>query len=272
MEKFRLFLDDFSDAATNMALDETLLRGQLRMDLPPSIRLYRWKPAALSVGYLQRIKDEVNLDMCREHSIEYVRRLTGGKAVLHDDELTYSIIIPATHSKMEGTGVIDSYRKISKALIRSLRLCGIKCEMAPKIVPGQAQKGSKICFETPSTYEVMAGNKKIIGSAQTRDKGIILQHGSVPIDCDVEKMFDVMGIPKEGRKIYQKKFNERATNITKELGYRLEFEELIPCFVKGFEDIFKVELIPSEYSIDEQSIARSLVREKYGSDVWNLRK
>jgi len=272
MERFRLFLDDFSNSATNMALDETLLRGQLEKDCPPSIRLYRWKPAALSVGCLQRIEDEVDLELCRKHGIDYVRRLTGGKAVLHDDELTYSIIIPASHRKLEGSGVVESYRTISKALVRSLRLCGIKCDMAPKIVPGQASQGSRICFETPSTYEVMAGNRKIIGSAQTRDKGVILQHGSVPIDWDTEKMFDVMGIPAEGRKRYRKRFNERATNIVAELGYRIEFEELVQCFVEGFEDTFKVELIPSEYSKDEIRTAQSLAREKYASDEWNLRK
>ncbi|MDP6156387.1 MAG: lipoate--protein ligase family protein [Candidatus Thermoplasmatota archaeon] len=272
MESFRLFLDDFSDAATNMALDETLLQEQCKKDSIPSIRLYRWKPPALSVGYLQRIRDEVDLDICRKLGIDYVRRLTGGKAVLHDDELTYSIIIPSSHKKMEGIGVVDSYRTISKALVRSLQLCGIMCEIAPKIVPSQARMGSKICFETPSTYEVMAGNKKIIGSAQTRDKGVILQHGSVPIDWDTEKMLDVMGIPIKGRKVYRERFNEKATSISKELGHRIEFEDLIHCFVKGFEDTFKVDLIPSEYTKDEKNIASNLATEKYASDNWNLRK
>lgn len=272
MEMFRLFIDDFSNAAMNMALDETLLRQQINNSLPPSIRFYRWKPAALSVGCLQKVQDEIDLEMCRKHDIDFVRRPTGGKAVLHDDELTYSITIPASHRKMGGSGVVDSYLTISKALVRALHLCGIKCSIAPKIVPGQAKRGTKICFETPSTYEVIADNKKIIGSAQLRDQGVILQHGSVPIDWDPEKIFDVMGIPKEGRELYHNKFHERATTITKELGYRVDFEELIPCFVRGFEDTFDVELTPTVYSKVEKRMAQSLVNEKYGSDRWNLRK
>ena len=272
METFRLIIDGSSNAAGNMARDETLLRSVMDGSSPPCLRFYAWKPPGLSVGYLQKIRKEVNLDMCSKHGIDYVRRLTGGKAVLHDDELTYSLAIPVNHKKVRGRGVVDSYRTISEALVKGLTLCGIPCTMAPEKSSGSKKSSTSVCFDTPSVYEVMANGKKIIGSAQTRDRGIILQHGSVPINWDTEKLFDVTGIPREGRERYAEYFRGIATTVTKELGYRIEFEDLVPCFVRGFEDVFEVELVPSEYTDGEKRMAERFEREKYGSDEWNLLK
>ena len=272
MEKFRLIIDGSSNAARNMACDETLFRSVIDGGSPPAMRFYHWDPPGLSVGYLQRIRKEVNLDMCREHGIDYVRRLTGGKAVLHDDELTYSLAIPVNHKKVRGRGVVDSYRTISEALVKGLTLCGIPCTMAPERSSRMKKSDTSVCFDTPSVYEVMANGKKIIGSAQTRDRGIILQHGSVPIDWDTEKLFDVTGIPREGREFYGEHFRGIATTVSNELGHRIEFEDLIPCFVRGFEDVFEVELVPSEYTDGEKRMAERFEREKYGSDEWNLLK
>ena len=255
MEKFRLIIDGHAGAARNMARDETLLRSVMDGSSPPCLRFYAWKPPGLSVGYLQRIREEVDLGMCSKHGIDYVRRLTGGKAVLHDDELTYSMVIPVNHRRMKGRGVVDSYRTISEALVMGLVLCGIPCSMAPKRSSDSKKSRTSVCFDTPSVYEVMAGGKKIIGSAQTRDRGIILQHGSVPIDWDTEKLFDVTGIPMERREQYADHFRGIATTVVNELGYRIEFEDLVPCFVRGFEEVFRVELMPSEYTEGEKGMA-----------------
>jgi len=272
MEKFRLIIDGPSNAGGNMARDETLLRSVMAGGSPPAVRFYTWKPPGLSVGYLQRIRKEVDIGMCKKHGIDYVRRLTGGKAVLHDDELTYSMVIPVNHRKMRGPGVVDSYRTISEALVMGLALCGIQCKMAPKKSTKAKKDGTSVCFDTPSVYEVMAGGKKIIGSAQTRDRGIILQHGSVPIDWDTDKLFDVTGISMEQRDEYSNYFEGIATTVSGELGCRIEFDDLVPCFVRGFEEVFGVELMPSEYTEEEKEMVERLEREKYGNDEWNLLK
>ena len=269
MEKFRLFIDGTSTGAVNMARDEALLRSVIDAKSSPCIRLYQWDPPALSIGYLQRIRDEVDLEMCINYGFDYVRRLTGGKAVLHDDELTYSIAIPANHEKMDGRGVIASYRSISRALVRALSLSGITCTMAPRIMSRQRRELSAVCFDTSSTYEVMFQGKKIIGSAQTRDKGVILQHGSVPIDWNLQRMFDVMGVPSDQKDLYETFFDKKATNITKAIGHRIEFEDLVPCFIRGFEDTFGVELIPSDYTRGETIETNRLIEDRYGHENWN---
>ena len=269
METFRLFVDEASKGAVNMARDEALLRSVINGRSPPCVRFYRWKPPALSLGYLQRISEEIDIEMCKDHGFDHVRRLTGGKAVLHDDELTYSVIIPANHEKMEGRGVMASYRTISRALVRSMSLCGISCSMAPNRMTQRKGGLSTVCFENPSAYEVICRGKKIIGSAQTRDRGVILQHGSVPIEWDLRSMFDVMGIPSNDREMYENVFNNRATNITGILGGRMEFDELVPCFIRGFEDSLEIDLIHSSYTSEERSLIDELTEERYGSDDWN---
>jgi lipoyl(octanoyl) transferase len=271
MEKFRLLVDESATPAENMARDEALLRRVIAKESEPCVRFYQWRPAGLSLGRFQKIDKGVDLDACRKYGVDVVRRLTGGEAVLHDDELTYSIAIPFTHPKFDGRGVVDTYKTISRALVKGLQLSGVRSTMAGEAPTRPDPAGQGVCFYTPTVNEVVAQGKKIIGSAQTREKLIILQHGSIPIDWDVDKQLDVMSIPKENREVFKNLFKNRATTITEQLGKRPDFHELVKNFSKGFEEIFDMELVPSDYTKQEEKMSEFLITKKYVNDDWNLR-
>jgi len=268
---FRSFLDGYCPPAENMARDEALLRKVIAGGSPPCIRFYRWKPAGLSLGRFQKIDKGVDLEACREYGVEVVRRLTGGEAVLHDDEITYSIVIPFSHPSFDGKGVIDTYKTISRALVKGLELSGVRSTMAGEAPTRPDPEGQGVCFYTPTVNEIVADNRKIIGSAQTREKLVILQHGSIPIDWNIEKQFDVMAIPVENRDVFTSLFRKRATTIYEQLGSRPSFEQLAGNFAKGFEEIFNTKMKPSDYSTSEKKLIEYLVQKKYGNDEWNLK-
>jgi len=271
MEGFRLLVDGYCSPAVNMARDEALLRKVIAKESVPCVRFYQWKPAGLSLGRFQKIHMGVDLDACRKYGVETVRRLTGGEGVLHDDEITYSIIIPFTYPKFDGRGVVDTYKTISRALIRGLEHTGVRSSMAGNAPTRPDPAGKGVCFYTPTVNEVVASGKKIIGSAQTREKLVILQHGSIPIDWDVDMQFDVMRVPKENRDVFRNLFQNRATTITEQLGRRPDVNELVKNFSKGFEEVFDMRLEPSEYTVQEDKMTQWLVRKKYGNDEWNLK-
>ncbi len=173
--KFRLINSGFNTPSMNMAIDEALLSSKL-----PVLRFYGWKPAGLSIGYFQSVKN-FNFENLKKHKVGLVRRLTGGNAVLHDKELTYSFIID---EKEMPKSIVESYKKISKGLLQGLRNLGLKAVMNKDVSKGQK---SAVCFNEPSWYEIWVNGKKSVGSAQKRVDGKLLQHGAVLIDIDVEK-------------------------------------------------------------------------------------
>lgn len=271
VEKFRLFLDGHCSPAENMARDEALLRRVVAKESQPCVRFYQWEPAGLTLGRFQKVEEGVDIKACSEHGVDIVRRLTGGEAVLHDDELTYSIIIPFTHPGFDGRGVIDTYKTISKALIIGLDLTGVRSTIAGDAPTRSDPQGQGVCFYTPTVNEIIAGGRKIIGSAQTRDKLVILQHGSIPIDWDMEKQFDVMGIPDENRDVFTNLFKNRATTISEQLGSRPDIDVLSGNFTRGFEEVFNTAVEVSEYSLSEKKMTQWLVDKRYGSQEWNLK-
>src|SRR5919106_4500822 len=181
------------DGFTNMAVDEALLEVYAASGGSPTLRFYGWLPPALSLGYGQQIEADVNLERCRALGIDVVRRLTGGRAVLHHHEVTYSVII-REDDPLAAMGVLASYLTVSRALIRGLSHLGIAAALIPlrRPAPAPAQGISPVCFVSPSSYEVAVGGRKIIGSAQRRSKGVIMQHGSLPISLDREMLFTVL--------------------------------------------------------------------------------
>ncbi|MBN1390610.1 MAG: lipoate--protein ligase family protein [Candidatus Thermoplasmatota archaeon] len=271
MDRFRLLIDGYGPPALNMARDEALLRMVISKVSIPCLRFYQWRPAGLSLGRFQSIDKGVDLEACRRYGVGVVRRLTGGEAVLHDDEITYSLIIPVTHPRFEGRGVVDTYRTISRALVRGLELTGVDSTMAGGAPTRPDPAGQGVCFYTPTVYEIVAGGRKIIGSAQTREKLVILQHGSIPIDWDIDKQFDVMGVPLENREVFKNLFRNRATTVSEQLGRRPDLEDLFSNFSKGFEEVFEMELEHSEYSKQERKMADLFVERKYGCDGWNMK-
>ncbi len=171
------FIDTgFNNAFTNMAIDEVLLSSKV-----PVLRLYQWKPCAVSIGRYQNL-DDIDLEYCAENCIDVVRRITGGKAVLHENELTYSFIID---KEIMPRSIIESYKIISSAIIQGLRTLGLNPEMNRSKAEN---RDNPVCFQEPSFNELTINRKKFVGSAQVRRNGKLLQHGSILTGLDTDKL------------------------------------------------------------------------------------
>jgi lipoate-protein ligase A len=239
----------------NMAIDEALLSSKL-----PVLRFYGWKPAGLSIGYFQSVKN-FNFENLKRHNIELVRRLTGGNAVLHDKEVTYSFIID---EKEMPKSVVESYREISKGLLKGLENLGLKAVMNKEV-----EKGGKsaVCFNDPSWYEIIVNGKKIVGSAQKRIDGKLLQHGAVLIDIDTEKYCSLFDNCNKG---LIEKVKERMTSINDEIDGKVDYGKVKEAVKKGFEKALNIEFIEDGLSSEEKELVKELERNKYSTDKWNL--
>ncbi len=188
---WRIIYSPPAPGAWNMALDEAILEAVTQGDQPPTLRFYAWEPACLSLGHAQPSAD-VNLPVLASHGWQVVRRPTGGRAILHTDELTYSISAHQDNPLMTG-GILESYRRISLALVKGLELLGIGANAESQyLLPNGSVKNAAVCFEVPSNYEITANGKKLIGSAQARRSLGVLQHGSLPLFGDLTRITRVL--------------------------------------------------------------------------------
>ncbi len=225
------FLDSgYADAVTNMAIDEKLLHNCTM----PTLRVYGWRPAAISVGSNQNIAADVNVPFCAAHNIPIVRRITGGKAIFHDDEITYSFIVPQRQGLLPND-ITASYRVIASALLIALKKIGIAAE-----IKKQSEKNpTALCFNSTNWYELTAVGKKISGSAQRRMNGNILQHGSILISCDYEKNAALFLTPATAAEL-----QNHITSIFEITGKRPTYAELSHAISEGFREHFGfIELI-----------------------------
>ena len=256
--------------AMNMAIDEAVMVHCARGDVPRTLRFYRWNPPTLTLGYFQKAAKAVDLDRCSDLGIDVVRRLTGGRSVLHDQELTYSIIM-GKDSQDVPESVTQSYKILSEGLLLGLRYLGIDATMSrPDQSHGQMST-SGACFDALSSYELEVDGKKIVGSAQARRFGALLQHGSVMNDLSVDTLFDVLREEDSERKEEaRKKFLQKATSIRHVTGSTKSWEELSSAFFRGFKEALGGDFHISPLTDGEISMARQLAEEKYGSPDWNM--
>lgn len=262
--------------AFNMALDEALLDWHGSGKIPPVIRFYGWNPPSLSVGYFQNIEKEINLEAVREHGLGFVRRPTGGRGVLHEHELTYSVIVTEEHPNMPKT-VTEAYRVISEGILQGFLKLGLEAYFAvPKTSDERdALKNprSAVCFDAPSWYELVVEGRKVAGSAQTRQKGVILQHGSILLELDEDKLFSLFKYPNERvKERMQKAFKTKAVAINEISSRRITLGEAKDAFKAGFEEGLGVILEPYELSAEEMEYVHSLAEKKYQSDEWNFKR
>lgn len=273
---WRLLHTGWKDSAENMAIDEAILIAHSEGRVPPTIRFYGWNPATLTIGYFQRVNKEIDLNRVQERGLGFVRRPTGGRAVLHDQEVTYSVIVEEGYPGMP-TSVTQSYRAISMGLLHGFRNLGLQGEMIPLETEEEKRKyaslGSAACFDSPSNYELVIEGRKVAGSAQTRQRGVILQHGSILLGLDVDLLFDVLRFPSDSVKERMKKgFIKKAVAINELKGDPVSFEKAVQAFSKGFESGMKIQLKPSELTPYEQELAQQLVESRYGQDKWNFKR
>jgi len=260
----------------NMALDECLLNWQSTGAMPATIRFYEWEVPTLSIGYFQRVEKEIDMEEVEKRGFGFVRRQTGGRSVLHDRELTYSVIVSENHPKMPKT-VTEAYRVISQGLLEGFRALGLNAYFA---VPKTEQERedlknprSAVCFDAPSWYEIVVEGRKIAGSAQTRQRGVILQHGSIPLEIDLDTLYDLFLFPNERLKERMKSmFSSKAVAINELTDQTFTIEQLIEAFRVGFEKGMEIELVPYELTGEQREEVERLAKEKYESEEWNYRK
>jgi lipoate-protein ligase A len=203
----------------------------------------------------------------------WTRRPTGGKAILHTDEATYSLIIPQDDPRIQG-GIVESYRILSLGLLQSLEILGAEATQATDegdSSADRADRGGPVCFDTPSRYEITWQGKKLIGSAQLRRKKIVLQHGSLPLYGDLNRILEVLTFSDEERVRQAKLLPQRATTLQQVLGKVLPFETVAAALIEGFAQQLNLTLQKLPLTEEEQKLAEQLRAEQYANDVWNKR-
>lgn len=252
-EEWRLLITENNSAATNMAMDRAELVAISENRAPPTVRFFIWEPPAISIGYFQSLEEEVDLDVCKKFGIDYVRRMTGGGAVFHDKELTYSIVIPEVHSQIP-KNIMESYGRICRALIKGLKQLGIESRYVP-------------------INDIVTDGKKISGNAQTRKAKTVLQHGTILMDVDVEKMFSLLKVPNE--KIRDKLISDvkqRVTSVKHILGQDISFANVAEAMKIGFEEEFNVKLKEGALTKGEIELTKKFDKKYFSAREWNHRR
>jgi len=252
-----------------MALDESILEHIGRGESMPTLRLYAWDPACLSLGHAQPFAD-VDMRRLKERGWEVVRRATGGRAILHTDEITYSVIAPNDEPRVAGT-VLESYNRLAQALLLAVKQLDLQVEMKQ----GRLEEGpmaNPVCFEVPSTYEITVDGKKLIGSAQARKKEGVLQHGSLPLTGDLARICQALVFENEARRAEaSNRLLMRAATVESALGREVSWETAAESFIRAFEAQLGLSLQKGELSESESRRTDELVKEKYGHRSWTER-
>ncbi len=260
MVVWRLLGLELADAFTNMAIDEAILRARIAGMVPNSLRFFMWQPSAVSVGRFQDVFKEVQVENCKKHRVDIVRRISGGGAVYHDcnSEITYSVIVDKKDLEYADMDVASAYKKICGGLIEGARILGINAEFNtqdPRQCPNLTISG-----------------RKISGSAQSYRKGILLQHGTFLVDIDYEKMFTFLKVPwaETFMKVLEVS-KKRLTSAKQELESQVSVEQVYNALVEGFEKALKTQLAEEELTSYERKLAENLRRNKFLTDDWNFK-
>jgi lipoate-protein ligase A len=257
MNSWRLIELETHNAYTNMAIDEAILTARIHNLVPNTIRFYRWKPSAVSIGKFQNIQNEVNLENCKKYGVGIVRRITGGGTVYHDaeGEITYSVI--ADKKDLKAKDITEVYQRIYSGMIEALKILDIKADFN--------QGDAKTC------PNLTANGKKISGSAQSHKSGTVLQHGTLLLDVDLEKMFTFLRVPwaKTCMEIVNIAKN-RITSIKENLGKNISIEEVTKALTEGFQKALNIQLTPGNLTKYERENAQKLSKEKYATKEWNF--
>jgi lipoate-protein ligase A len=257
METWRLLNLKTNNAFMNMAVDEAILMARVRNIVPNTFRLFCWKPSAVSIGRFQKIENEVHLENCKAYGVDIVRRISGGGAVYHDSkgEITYSVV--ASKANLEAKDIGEVYLKIYGGLAEALKILGINADFNEgnaKTCPNMTVKG-----------------RKISGSAQHHKGVCFLQHGTLLLDADLEKMFKFLKVPWAKTSVEVVCLaKERITSLREEFGRELSTETVAKALVKGFQKALNIRLVKGELTLYERELAMKLCREKYATADWNM--
>lgn len=253
MEEWRLLdAETPKNAAMNMAFDEAILLARIERAISPTVRFWRNNRAAV-IGYSQIVDAEVNLELCEEEGVQVVRRLSGGGAVYHDlGNLNYTIVVDADHRLIRSLDIVESYRVLCSGVVKVLEKLGMNAKFRP-------------------LSDVLIRNKKVSGSAQARRKGVVLHHGTLLVDSDLDMLARVLDVRQE--QIGSKKatsVKKPVTRLTDELGYEIGMASLKKALIEGFEKAFSIRLTPGKPTAAEKEMTRNLYDKKYSQKEWNF--
>ena len=261
---WRLIKDGPGDGRLNMAIDRAILTACDRGQAPATLRLYGWDKPTLSIGYSQNELMDVDREQCERRNIPIVRRFTGGRALLHQHEFTYSLVAPIPHPGFSGN-LAGDFCAVSKAVILSLEKSGVaKPEMVgkEKRVPREGQKRSPACFSTSNHWEIRVKGKKLAGSAQRRLNGAFLQHGSILLDKDPELAHSLLRYSSDSEKKQGlKTLISNTLTLNEVLPVNLEWKKLAQCFVDGFQQTFPGSWKPEPMSSLEMELVKNYLEE-----------
>ncbi len=251
--RLRLISSGALPGALNMGIDEAMLSAVAEGRSPPTLRIYRWSPPCVTIGYFQSFEAEVDLAACKAARVDTVRRLTGGGAVYHDQEITYSLVVPLGHS-LAPEDILESYRRVCAGIVTGLGFLGVESTFAP-------------------INDIVAGGRKVSGNAQTRRGGCLLQHGTILLGLDVQSMFSLLKVPSEKfRGRGDAKAEARVTSLRDLLGRDVGYEEAARALAQGCSAAWDAELVPDRLGAEELAAAEELGRARFSSDGWNFKR
>jgi len=267
--EWRFINSGIADGYTNMAIDEAIMSCYSEVKRIPTLRIYGWNPPTVSLGYFQNIKKALNLEDCKKLGIDVVRRLTGGRAVLHQHEITYSIIIGEDYPDIPQS-VVESYKFLCRGLIEGLKLAGanVSMECGKKNLRGES---TQACFDSPSTYEIVYEGKKLVGSAQVRKNGVILQHGSILVDIDINKNIAILGRNEKEKQLLEQILGNRTATLKQILGEDGNFKNIPDLIFRGYSEALGINGQLDNLFTEEESMCSELIK-KFSSETWTSLK
>jgi lipoate-protein ligase A len=248
-----------------MAVDEAILLAALKDNAPPTIRFFRWEKPSITFGYMVRVEKELNIDLCRERDVPFIRRMTGGGVVFHGCDITFSIVFPRGLAS-DTSNPLSSYRFINGMFLKAFAKLGLTTSL---LSGGDAKSADarNVCFVEPTTYDVLYDGRKLVGNAQRRRKGWVLNHGSMLLNTGFRQMADLIADLEDPSRA----FSENCVSI-EEIAPALTREEIIEAVTAEFARELGVSIEHHDLSADEADLARDLAGKKYSTDAWNFER
>ena len=280
--EWRLLRTGDRDGATNMAIDEAILDAVTAGQSLPTLRFFGWAPPCLSLGFSQPAGD-VDRAACAQRRWAIVRRPTGGQAILHVDELTYSVCAPLDEPRVAG-GIVESYGRLAAGLLAGLKLVGLEPAESLPAYPEREGAPGPACFDGPARYEITVDfpgrdaetpliPRKLLGSAQSRRRGGVLQHGTLPLLGDITRIID--GLAFEGpdqRETARRQLGRRALTLAAALGRPVSFDQAAEAIAAGFAGTLNLTLLPGELTETEWAAVDRIRAEKFANDDWTFKR
>ncbi|MCE5210034.1 MAG: lipoate--protein ligase family protein [Deltaproteobacteria bacterium] len=251
----------------NMAVDEAVFQETIKNKKQPTIRFYSSTPAAVTIGYFQDAKKELNIEKCRAEGVDIARRITGGRAVFHFNEITYSVT--AKQEKLFPADISGTYKVISQCLVRGLSYLGINAGLAEEGRVLTKEEMSPCCFSTPSKNELLVNGRKICGSAQVRRRGGFLQHGLLLLAFSPGKTADLLFPAGTSRRA--EKLRQSMTAVNDEIARPVDAREVCAKLKKGFIEELGIDLEEGALTPEEERLKNELLK-KYTDANWNIER